>query len=244
MDILQKPCCHCPNPLKRVSHVLAKPALTMHLPRSPSLRISRISNPERFVVAIYAFALAFPLLSGAMMQIPLLGPAILQSFPGQFLLSILIIRDSLAPKHHVLRSAPFHTALTRIAPFAANPGSSHTLTLSALDILRRDRLTILLSRCIIFPMVQISSCLGPVVHCFRFHHRLRSIRSVNGGFDINCLLDLRHGNQPPHSTPALAMQKRILQPCRIDVCSERSRMLPKPSCTKTQKELSLKKITH
>lgn len=91
MGILQKPWCHCPKPLRRVPHVLAKLALTVHVPRSPSLRISRISNPERFVVAIYAFALAFPLLSVAMIQIPVLGPAISQSFPGQFLLYAILL---------------------------------------------------------------------------------------------------------------------------------------------------------
>jgi len=84
MGTLQKPWCSCPKPLKQVSQVLEKFALTMHRPRGPSVRTGHISNPERFVVAIYAFALVFPLLSGAMMQLPVLGPAIWGSFLGQF----------------------------------------------------------------------------------------------------------------------------------------------------------------
>ena len=128
--------------------------------------------------------------------------------------SICILRDSLAPKHHVLRSASFHLALTNIAPFAPNARSSHALTLSALDILRRHRPTTLLSRCIIFLMVQVPGRLVLVVHRFCLHHRSGSIRSGNGGFSIDCFLDLRHGNQPPHSIPALAKQKQILQQCR------------------------------
>jgi hypothetical protein len=84
MNVLQKLWQYCPKPLKRKSHTFAKLALTMHLPRNPDVKISFISNPERIVVAVYALALAFPLLVVAIARFPLLGPVIAQAAPYPF----------------------------------------------------------------------------------------------------------------------------------------------------------------
>jgi hypothetical protein len=83
MSILGRLWHYCPKPLKRKSHVLAKLALSMRMPRSPNVDIIRISDPEKLVVTIYLFALAFPLLVlasyTALAKFPLLGPTIFQS---------------------------------------------------------------------------------------------------------------------------------------------------------------------
>ena len=83
MNILQKLWYYCPKPLKRKSHGLAKLVLSIRVPRSIDVDVISISNPEKLVVAIYLFALAFPLLVlasyMALAKFPLLGQTIFQS---------------------------------------------------------------------------------------------------------------------------------------------------------------------
>ena len=83
MSILHKLWYYCPEPLKRKLHGLAKLALSIRAPRSMGVGIISISNPEKSVVALYLFALTFPLLVLAsytiLAKFPILGPIVFQN---------------------------------------------------------------------------------------------------------------------------------------------------------------------
>ena len=147
------------------------------------------SAPERIVVAIYAFALAFPFL-----MVTVAPPV-----------SIWNVRNFSAAKHQLFQPASFDIAF-------ASPCSYHVRTVSVFHLSRRNRSSALLSCRIIFLMVQVSHRLGLVVHCFRFDCGFRGVRGVDGGSNVDCFLGLRCDGQPTHSIPALARQEQLFQP--------------------------------